>query len=79
MAKKTFKGRPLLAGNLDGQALASTQPLNTTGSYWKICLQAELTVLLALMPTTRLFTKKTSVAQSFVPRRRWAHPWEGPP
>ena len=33
MAKKTFKGRPLLAGNLDGEALASKQPLNTTGSY----------------------------------------------
>ena len=33
MAKKVFKGRPLLAGNLKGKALASKQPLNTTGSY----------------------------------------------
>ena len=33
MAKKTFKGRPLLGGNLEGKALASKQPLNTTGSY----------------------------------------------
>ena len=33
MAKKTFQGRPLLAGNLKGKALASKQPLNTTGSY----------------------------------------------
>jgi len=33
MAKKSFKGRPLLAGNLEGKALASKQPLNTTGSY----------------------------------------------
>ena len=33
MAKKTFKGRSLLAGNLRGKALASKQPLNTTGSY----------------------------------------------
>lgn len=33
MAKKTFKGRPLLPGNLEGKALASKQPLNTTGSY----------------------------------------------
>ena len=32
MAKK-FKGRPLLSGKLEGKALASTQPLNTTGSY----------------------------------------------
>ncbi len=33
MAKKTFKGRPLLSGELAGEALASQQPLNTTGSY----------------------------------------------
>ena len=30
---KTFKGRPLLPGKLEGKALASKQPLNTTGSY----------------------------------------------
>ncbi len=29
----TFQGRPLLPGNLEGTALASKQPLNTTGSY----------------------------------------------
>ena len=29
----TFKGRPLLPGDLSGEALASKQPLNTTGSY----------------------------------------------
>jgi predicted aconitase with swiveling domain len=33
MAKKTFKGRPLLSGSLEGTALASKQPFNTTGSY----------------------------------------------
>ena len=33
MAKKTFKGRPLLPGDLTGEALVSTQPFNTTGSY----------------------------------------------
>ena len=33
MATKSFKGRPLLAGDLKGEALASKQPLNTTGSY----------------------------------------------
>lgn len=33
MAKTTFQGRPLLPGNLDGEALASTQPFNTSGSY----------------------------------------------
>ncbi len=34
MAKKTFKGRPLLAGNLEGEALVSHQPFNTTASYF---------------------------------------------
>jgi len=33
MAKKSFKGRALLSGDLKGKALASKQPLNTTGSY----------------------------------------------
>ena len=33
MAKKTFKGRPLLPGDLKGKALVSQQPFNTTGSY----------------------------------------------
>ena len=31
---KTFKGRPLLAGKLEGKALVSKQPFNTTGSYF---------------------------------------------
>ena len=33
MAKKTFQGRPLLAGDLKGKALVSKQPFNTSGSY----------------------------------------------
>jgi len=34
MAKKIFKGRPLLAGELDGKATVSKQPFNTTASYF---------------------------------------------
>jgi len=34
MAKKTFKGRPLLSGELEGKALVSKQPFNTTASYF---------------------------------------------
>ena len=34
MASKTFKGRPLLPGNLEGKALVSKQPFNTTASYF---------------------------------------------
>ena len=30
---KTFKGRALLPGNLEGEALLSKQPFNTTASY----------------------------------------------
>lgn len=33
MAKKTFKGRPLIPGKLEGKALASQQPFNVSGSY----------------------------------------------
>jgi predicted aconitase with swiveling domain len=33
MGKKTFKGRPLIPGNLEGKALASKHPFNVTGSY----------------------------------------------
>jgi predicted aconitase with swiveling domain len=34
MAKRTFRGRPLLAGDLQGKALVSRQPFNTTASYF---------------------------------------------
>ena len=33
MAKKTFKGRPVLPGELTGAALVSRQPFNTSVSY----------------------------------------------
>lgn len=33
MAKKTYKGRPVLPGDLTGKALVSRQPFNTTVSY----------------------------------------------
>jgi len=35
MAKKKFQGRPLLPGKLEGKALVSKQPFNTTASYLK--------------------------------------------
>ncbi len=35
MAKKTFQGRPVLPGKLNGKALVSKQPFNLTGSYLK--------------------------------------------
>lgn len=34
MKKKIFKGRPLLAGKLEGKATVSKQPFNTTASYF---------------------------------------------
>ena len=33
MAKKTFKGRPVLPGDITGTATVSRQPFNTRGSY----------------------------------------------
>jgi predicted aconitase with swiveling domain len=35
MAKKIFKGRAILPGNLKGKALVSKQPFNLTGSYFE--------------------------------------------
>jgi predicted aconitase with swiveling domain len=32
---KTFKGRPLLPGKLEGKALVSKQPFNTSASYFE--------------------------------------------
>ena len=32
---KTFKGRPLIPGTLEGKALVSKQPFNTTASYFE--------------------------------------------
>jgi predicted aconitase with swiveling domain len=32
---KTFKGRPLIPGALEGEALVSKQPFNTTASYFE--------------------------------------------
>ncbi len=34
MAKK-FKGRPVIPGKLEGKALVSKQPFNTTASYFE--------------------------------------------
>jgi predicted aconitase with swiveling domain len=33
MAKKTFKGRPLIPGKLEGKALASKEPFNVSATY----------------------------------------------
>ena len=35
MAKKTFKGRAILPGKLEGKALVSKLPFNLTGSYFE--------------------------------------------
>ena len=32
---KTFKGRPIVPGKLEGEALVSKQPFNTTASYFE--------------------------------------------
>ena len=33
MAKQTFQGRPVVAGDIDGKAMVSKQPFNPTSSY----------------------------------------------
>ena len=58
MAKKSFKGRPLLAGKLDGEALASKQPLNTTGSYLDNLFGGNTTTAPCTDPNNKEFYKK---------------------
>jgi len=55
---KTFKGRPLLAGNLEGKALASKQPLNTTGSYLENLFGGNTTSAPCTDPNNKEFYKK---------------------
>ena len=55
---KTFKGRPLLAGNLNGEALALTQPLNTTGSYLENLFGGNSTSAPCTDPNNKAFYKQ---------------------
>jgi predicted aconitase with swiveling domain len=58
MAKKTFKGRPLLSGNLDGKVLASKQPFNTTGSYLENLFSGNTKTAPCTDPNNKDFYKK---------------------
>ena len=58
MAKKTFKGRPLLPGNLKRKALASKQPFNTTGSYLENTFGGNSKTAPCTEPNNQEFNKK---------------------
>jgi predicted aconitase with swiveling domain len=58
MATKSFKGRPLLAGDLKGEALASTQPFNTSGSYLDNLFGGNTTSAPCTDPNNKAFYKK---------------------
>lgn len=58
MAKKSFKGRPLLAGDLNGKALASKQPFNTSGSYLENLFGGNSTTAPCTDPNNKAFYKK---------------------
>ena len=58
MAKKTFKGRPLLGGNLKGKALASKQPFNTSGSYLENLFGGNSATAPCTDPNNKAFYKK---------------------
>jgi predicted aconitase with swiveling domain len=58
MTKKTFKGRPLLPGKLEGKALASKQPLNTTGSYLENLFSGNSKTAPCTDPNNKEFYKK---------------------
>ncbi len=58
MATKSFKGRPLLAGDLKGEALASKQPFNTSGSYLENLFGGNSTSAPCTDPNNKAFYKK---------------------
>jgi predicted aconitase with swiveling domain len=58
MATKSFKGRPLLAGDLKGEALASKQPFNTSGSYLDNLFGGNTTSAPCTDPNNKAFYKK---------------------
>ena len=58
MAKKSFKGRPLLAGDLNGEALASKLPFNTTGSYMENLFGGNTTSAPCTDPNNKDFYRK---------------------
>jgi len=58
MAKKSFQGRSLVPGNLEGEALASTQPLNTTGSYLENLFAGRKDSAPCTDPNNKAFYKK---------------------
>ena len=58
MATKSFKGRSLLAGNLKGEALASKQPFNTSGSYLENLAGGNTTSAPCTDPNNKDFYKK---------------------
>jgi len=58
MATKSFKGRPLLAGDLKGEALASKQPFNTSGSYLENLFGGNSTTAPCTDPNNKDFYKK---------------------
>ena len=58
MTKKTFKGRPLLPGKLEGEVLASKQPFNTSGSYLENLFGGNITSAPCTDPNNKDFYKK---------------------
>ena len=58
MATKSFKGRPLLPGNLEGKALASKQAFNTSGSYLDNLFGGNTTSAPCTDPNNKNFYKK---------------------
>jgi predicted aconitase with swiveling domain len=58
MAKKTFKGRPLLPGKIEGKVLASKLPFNTSASYLENLFSGNSTTAPCTDPNNKDFYKK---------------------
>ncbi len=58
MAKKTFKGRAVLPGKLEGKALVSRAAFNTSGSYLNNMFQGETKKAICTDPSNKDLYKK---------------------
>ena len=76
MAKKTFKGRVVLPGEVSGKATVSRQAFNTSGSYTENMFAGRTdSAPCSDANNKELFGKDLSRGRFFAPRRRSDRPW----
>ena len=63
MAKKTFKGRPIIPGKIEGEAMASKAPFNVSSSYLENLFGGNTTSAPCTDPTNKEWAGKDLAGQ----------------